>query len=238
MFIKHKFFIFLLSTIFLFPFGFRSYATNNHIESEQRIESYIYKILNDYESGNFKERNDLNSVHLQELLPDHRSISNNNIVNLYDNRKIGANQFEATRISIVKDLEQSNQTAKNEIVAFTTIVYNTLDMNDAFDYVMLTKIKGGIVRQDGNVSASSLSFKYWVTGDAYNSSGVRQGLKGSSVDYNGELNNPKVGTTYYIGGPKDYYYCMGAYGSQIAGYMRVSLSNGSSFESTSAITSY
>lgn len=233
---KSKIYTLFFSLLFVMSFTLVSFASNSNIKSEQKIDTYIYEILSDYENGQFKERNDLININSHGFFPEIKNSPNSDVINLYDNRQIGENEFAATRISIVNNLEQSNQDEKDGIVAFTTIVYNKLDMNDPYDYVMLKKVKGGIVRQDKAVSASSISFRYWVVGDAYNSDGSHKGLEGSEVQYNGELNNPKIGTTYYIEGPNDYYYCMGTYGTVIAGFMRVTLSNGSTFECSSAIT--
>lgn len=233
---KSKIYTLFFSLLFVMSFTLVSFASNSNIKSEQKIDPYIYEILSDYENGQFKERNDLININPHGFFPEIENSPNSDVINLYDNRQIGENEFAATRVSIVNDLEQSNQDEKDGIVAFTTIVYNKLDMNDPYDYVMLTKVKGGIVRQDKAVSASSISLRYWVYGDAYTSDGLRKGLEGSEVQYNGELNNPEIGTTYYIEGPKDYYYCMGVFGTLTAGFMRITLSNGSTFECSSAIT--
>lgn len=128
------------------------------------------------------------------------------------------------------DLDKSNQNEQNGVTIYVAIEYAKKDFGEPWDYVMLNKIKGGVVRQTGNISCSSLSFRYSVYGDAYNADGSRAGLKGASVVYNGELKNAVISNTYYISGPKDYYYNMGTTGSFIAGMMRATLSNSSQFE--------
>ena len=96
----------------------------------------IFEILNSYENGTFVERNDLPSVNTRLLLPSTQAANELDIVDLYDNRQIGINEFAATRVSVVKDLEKTDQGSSEGIVAFVTIVYNNLDMGDAFDYPM------------------------------------------------------------------------------------------------------
>lgn len=221
--------------LFTITSTFLAFASDSQDIRTEQTASYIYEILNSYESGTFVERNDLPSVDTRLLLPSTQNTNELDIVELYDNRKIGSNEFAATRVSIVKDLEKTDQGSSEGIVAFVTIVYNNLDMGDAFSYPMLTKVKGGIVRQDGTISASSLSFAYNVGGDAFTPSGEHRGIQGSVVKFNGELENPQIGATYFINGPSDYHYCMGSIGSHVAGFMRVTLSNGKTFQVTTGM---
>lgn len=216
--------------LFTFASTFLAFGSQSQNINTEQTDPYIYEILNSYENGTFVERNDLSSVNTRLLLPSIRDANELDIIDLYDNRQIGLNEFAATRVSVVKDLEKTDQGSSESIVAYVTIVYNNLDMGDAFDYPMLTKVKGGIVRQDGTISASSLSFAYQVAGDAFTPTGEHRGIQGSIVRYNGELENPQIGTAYFINGPSDYHYCMGSIGSRVAGFMRVTLSNGKTFE--------
>lgn len=205
------------------------------INEESKIDSYIYELVEDYENGTFEERNDLPDVDAHMLLKP-EEIENLQVEHIYDNRQIGENEFVASRISFY-DLDKSDQNEQDGVVIYVAIQYDKKDFGDPWDYIMLNRVKGGVVRQEGNVSCSSISFRYYVTGDAYNADGSRAGLKGNSVYYNGELENPKIGTTYYIEGPKDYYYNMGVINSVVAGFMRATLSNGSQFEVSIDISS-
>lgn len=192
-------------------------------------DSYIYELIDSYEKGTFEERNDLPELDVRQFFASPSPNSEASSYDIYDNRQIGKDTYVASRISFY-DLEKSDQNEQNGVTIYVAIEYAKKDFGDPWDYVMLNKIKGGVVRQTGNVSCSSLSFRYSVYGDAYNADGSRAGLKGASVLYNGELNNPVIGNTYYIAGPQDYYYNMGATGSFIAGMMRATLSNSSQFE--------
>lgn len=229
-----KFLIFCASFIMtLFIFGSTAWAEETHITS---TDSYIYELVNSYEKGTFKERNDLPELDIKRFFATPLFDSKDSSYDIYDNRKIGEDTYVASRISFY-DLDKSDQNEQNGVTIYVAIEYAKKDFGNPWDYVKLNKVKGGVVRQTGNVSCSSVSFRYSVYGDAYNADGSRAGLKGSNVDYNGELNNPVIGKTYYISGPQDYYYNMGAKGSFIAGMMRATLSNSSKFEATIDISS-
>ena len=231
---KKKIIILVTTFIFTFLFSLTSFASNN--EEEGNIENYIYEIINDYENGVFTERNDLNDIDVHQLFSFINDENNRNVRHIYDNRQIGAESYVASRISFY-DLDKSDQNEEDGVVIYVAIQYEKKDFGDPWDYVMLNRVKGGVVRQTGSISCKSLSFRYKVYGDAYDANGNRVGLKGAEVSYNGELNNPKIGTTYYIDGPKDYYYNMGATYSVIAGFMRATLSNDVQFEAAIDISS-
>ena len=231
-----KFLLFCASFIIaLSTFVSTALAADSEIQSDSNIDPYIYELIKSYEQGTFQERNDLPELDIHKLLPSQPLNAEDSSYDIYDNRKIGENTYVASRISFY-DLDKSDQNEKDGVTIYVAIEYAKKDFGDPWDYVMLNKVKGGVVKQDTSVSCSSISFRYSVYGDAYNSDGTHAGLKGKQVSYNGELKNPSVGTTYSISGPKDYYYNMGAVGGFIAGMMRAKLSNTAEFEVAVDIT--
>lgn len=223
-----KLFIFCASLIMMLSIS-ASTALAEEIQSTSTINPYIYELIDSYENGTFQERNDLPELDVRQLFASQPLNAEKSSYDIYDNRQIGKDTYVASRISFY-DLDKSDQNEQNGVTIYVAIEYSKKDFGDPWNYVMLNKIKGGVVRQTGNISCSSISFRYSVSGDAYNADGSRAGLKGASVVYNGELKNPVIGNTYYISGPQDYYYNMGATGSFIAGMMRATLSNSSQFE--------
>ncbi len=213
-----------------------STALAEEVHSTSAIDPYIYELIDSYEKGIFQERNDLPELDIEQLFASQSLNAEGGSYDIYDNRQIGKDTYVASRISFY-DLTKSDQNEQNGVTIYVAIEYAKKDFGDPWDYVMLNKVKGGVVRQTGNVSCSSLSFRYSVYGDAYRADGSRVGLKGASVNYNGELKNPVIGNTYYISGPKDYYYNMGVEGGFIAGLMRATLSNSSQFEASIDISS-
>ena len=206
-----------------------SAALAAEIQSTSSIDPYIYELIDSYENGEFQERNDLPELDVRKLFPSQQFNLEASSYDIYDNRKVGQDTYVASRISFY-DLDKSDQNEQNGVTIYVAIEYAKKDFGDPWDYVMLNKVKGGVVRQTGTVSCSSISFRYAVYGDSFNADGSRAGLKGNSVNYNGELKTPSIGKTYYIYGPKDYYYKMGATGSFVAGMMQATLSNSSQFE--------
>lgn len=93
-------------TLFTFLSTFLAFGSQSQSINAEQTDSYIYEILNSYENGTFVERNDLPSVNTRLLLPSTQAANELDIVDLYDNRQIGINEFAATRVSVVKDLEK------------------------------------------------------------------------------------------------------------------------------------
>lgn len=198
--------------------------------------------------GTFVEKNDSQTMKPEEIFLKSgmaKTQSNDDIKvdYIYDITRTDEDTYEATRIALYDvSLEQTSQGQKSGVVLFTTIVYKEQHFGKPWSFVMLTQIKGGVVKNDTNYWCENISFRYHVYGDGYTAAGTRVGWTGKEVQYNGVLSYPTVGTTYYINGPSDYYYDMGVHNSAIVGFMRGTItyrgsSNQSQLEVASSITS-
>lgn len=198
---------------------------NNDIKIEGNIDQDIYEIVEAYKNGTFIEKNENARISTNQLFRS-LGISEQNdekVKYIYDNKKVDEDTYEATQIAFYS-LEQENQETQDGVILFCRIVYDVKNFDNSNDYVMLTKVKGGVVQNNGNYWCEFLKMRYDVGGDAYDASGNRCGWKGKSTNYGTAVSSPTVGTTYSISGPSDYYYNLGVVGSHIAGFVQGTIS--------------
>ncbi len=134
-----------------------SAALASEIQSTSSIDPYIYELIDSYENDEFQERNDLPELDVRKLFPSQQFNLEASSYDIYDNRKVGKDTYVASRISFY-DLDKSDQNEQNGVTIYVAIEYAKKDFGDLWDYVMLNKVKGGVVRQTGTVSCSSISF--------------------------------------------------------------------------------
>lgn len=230
-----------MTIIFCFSYNMVVFAQeSNNIEVEGKIDQDIYEMVEAYKNGLFSEKNENRKIQTRQLFSSLGMNEEENVDYIYDNKQIDENTYEATQIAFYS-LEQENQGSKDGVIIFCRIVYDTKNFGDPWDYVMLTKVKGGVVQNNGNYWCEFLKMRYKVGGDAYDASGNRCGWKGKETQYGGAVSSPSVGTTYYITGPSDYYYNMGAAGGHVAGFVKATISfrlgNSDYLEVSSGITS-
>lgn len=198
-----------------------SLQENTDIKVEGAIDKDIYDMISAFENNTYVERNEDSTLMASEAFSTFGvGEEEDNTTYLYDTKQIGTNTFEATRVALyAASLEQSNQNELYGVVLFVSIVYNREYFNGIPCY-MLTRVKGGVVQNGSNYWCEALAFRYIEYGKAYTSSGVAVGTKSNSCNYNGSLNFPTKGVTYYINGPADYYYDTSSFLSHITGAMR------------------
>lgn len=195
----------------------------------EKIDPYIYKMIDDYKNGTFIERDEDNCIDARDLFSEN-DVSlddDSNVEYIYDLHKIDDNTYEATQVALYNSSKNDTDTVR-DVTATFTIVYEKKDFGDYWDYIMLTRLKGGIVKE-GKFECTELMMKYNVSGDAYDANGNRKGLKGKSTRFSDyTINNPVVGNAVYsMPGPSDYYYNMGATGTLVAGYFVANIENSS-----------
>lgn len=192
-----------------------------------RVDDYVYQMIEDYENGVFVERNDVETLEMSTLFGEASAYSNDgmDVTYLYDNREIAPNTYAATQIAITEG-EKNSMTVSKGVKAVCVIEYNLMDMDDWYEYIMLTKVKGAILYENDDYDCTRLQLRYEVKGDAYDKNGKRYGWKGKSSSFDDRtIYNPVVGFYYLQTGPQDYYYCMGVYGSLVAGFLSAKIEN-------------
>lgn len=198
----------------------------NEIKVEGKIDDDIYEMVKAYKGGTFTPSNESSSIEPRQLFSafEINEEDGGNINYIYDLKQLDEDTYEATQIVIYTVLEKEEQGSQNDVILFCRIVYDKKPFfGNPWSYVMLIKIEGGVVQNNNNYWCEFLKMRYSVYGDAYNANGTRVGLKAASTAYGGAI-SPVVGTTYYIDGPSDYYYNMGASGSYISGWVRGTIS--------------
>lgn len=233
---KHLKIITALSLAFTMLFGITAFANdlNSDTEAESNIEieevdPYIYEMIEAYENGTFIERNDSETFKPSEMFNEITPLSNSSedIDYIYDLRKIDENIYEATQISLyASDNEDTSQRTKYGVKIFCTIVFEEKYFDEVWPYIMLNRVKGGVLEEAQDYEAIELRMGYTAEGDAYNSNGTRIGSKRlykSPSSY--RVNNPLVGPAYSIAGPKTYYFNSGIYPMTIAGMVEVDIEN-------------
>lgn len=193
-----------------------------------KVDDYVYEMIEDYESGVFVERNDVETIEMSTLFNEAATYSSDdmNVTYLYDNRKIGSNTYAATQIAITEGEEDSMSDIHYGVKAVCVIEYNLMDVGDWYDYIMLVNVKGAILYENDDYDCTKLQLRYKVQGDAYDKNGNRYGWKGKETSLDKRtIYNPLVGFYYLESGPKDYYYCMGTVGSLVAGFLLAEIEN-------------
>lgn len=232
--IKKKLYGYFIFTLLFFGifsqnvFAMDTISTQEQVLAGDKVDDYVYDMIEDYENGVFVERNDLETLEMSKLFVETNiySADTENVIYLYDNREIGNNTYAATQISISKNEQDDGSDIDSGVKAVCVIVYNLMDMGDAFDYIMLVDVKGAILYENDDYNCTKLQLGYEVRGDAYDEDGNRYGMQGeySSLDKR-TIYDPLVGFYYLQTGPRDYYYCMGAYGALVAGYLSADIEN-------------
>lgn len=192
------------------------------------VDDYVYEMIEDYENGVFVERNDVEMLEMSTLFDEVSAYSNDgmNVTYLYDNREIAPNTYAATQIAIIEGEENSMADISQGVKAVCVIEYNLMDVGDWYDYIMLINVKGAILYENDDYDCTRLQLRYEVKGDAYDEDGNRYGWKGESSSFDDRtIYNPLVGFYYLQTGPRDYYHCMGVYGSLVAGFLSAKIEN-------------
>lgn len=201
------------------PSVFATYSENNTPQDAGRIDSDIYQMVADYYDGVFVERNDSTIDTSYFFTSDSNiasALSNSGleIHTLYDTKQLAPGLYAATRVILAQEMQDTTR----GVILFNRIKYQEASYStEANRYVMLVEINGGVVANNGDYWCEYLWLTYDVHGDAWDASGNRLGYKGKAPDYGGSVNAPKVGTTYKINGPSDYYYNVATLGTAIVG---------------------
>lgn len=209
-------------------FASETVTTQNQEMIAGPVDDYVYEMIEDYENGVFVERNDVETLEMATLFDEESAYSNSgmNVTYLYDNREIAPNTYAATQIVITEGEEDSDASISQGVKAVCVIEYNLMDVGDWYDYIMLTNVKGAILYENDDYDCTRLQLKYEVRGDAYDEDGNRYGWKGDATSFDDRtIYDPLVGFYYLQPGPRDYYYCMGVYGSLVAGFLSAKIEN-------------
>ena len=194
----------------------------SNIVQENGIDADIYQLVSEYQNGTHVQ--DIESKELAEKAFNTfglQEASNDNVNFIYDVNQVDSATYEATRIAFYTPLEQETQGEESNVIIFCRIVYEEKYFNDdPWPYIMLKKVKGGVVQNSDLHWCEHLYIRYMVAGDAYDASGNRKGWKGDETEYGDPIYAPEVGTTYSIQGPNDYYYNMGLPSSRVVGFVK------------------
>ncbi len=205
---------------------------NELINEDGKIPDDIYELIEQYQNGSYCEDiSDFNgqarmifnnSNHVVASSPDEEM----NTTYLYSTNQIGVDTFESTQIVVYASLNNESQDELHGVVIYNRITYEKKNFSgSAYNYIMLTKVNGGVVQNNGNYWCEALYLRYDVHGDAYTSAGSHVGYKGKDSGYSNQVYSPTVGTNYSISGPSDYYYSMGTYGTAVIGYTKGTISH-------------
>lgn len=205
---------------------------NSNVKVEGPIDPEIYQMVENYQAGTFKERNESKTLKPEALFNSFglgveqiKQGSDIFVEYIYDIKQMEPETYEATRVALVS-LEQETQGSYRSVVIFCRIVYQEKSFSgNPWSYIMLTKVKGGVVQNNGDIWCETLRMRYSVHGIAYDANGNWKGYQGASTQYGtAHVYAPQVGTTYYIDGPCDYYYDMGVPSSAVAGFVQGGIS--------------
>ena len=139
-----------------------TFAKNdNSVKIETGIDEDIYEMIEAHENNTFVEKNESNKMQTRELFKTFgmEEQSEESVKYIYDNKRVDENTYQATRIAMYS-LEQESQGSKNGVIIFCRIVYDEKDFGDPWSYVMLKKVKGGVVQNNGNYWCEFLQLKY------------------------------------------------------------------------------
>ena len=225
-----------LGLAFTMLFGTTAFAKDLGLETEaesnieiEEVDPYIYEMIDAYENGTFVERNDSKMFKPSEIFNEINPLSDSSedVDFIYDLRKIDEGIYEATQISLyASDNEDTSQRTKYGVKIFCTIVFEEKYFDDPWPYIMLNRVKGGVLDESQDYEAVELRMGYTAEGDAYDDNGTRIGSKRlykSPSNYS--VNNPLVGPAYSIAGPKTYYFNSGISPMLIAGMVEVDIEN-------------
>lgn len=200
-------------------------SNNKNLTIEDNIDQYIYDMVDAYDNGTFVEHNDSKTLKPSNLFSESSTMSktNDKVDYIYDISKVDEDTYKATQVAFLEDTRQGSN---NGVAMFCTIVYDEKDFGRDWSYIMLTRVKAGVIRETGDYECKRLRIRYKVHGDAYDEDGKRYGYKGDETyfsDYS--VNNPIVGPAYSMPGPCDYYYNMGAYNGFVGGFAEGKIGN-------------
>ena len=204
------------------------YATQISSEMPYRdgdIPADVYELIEEYKNGTYSVgTNDKNGIAqaLFEGTADEADYESKDadVKKLYNLKKVAENTFEATQVSLYS-LENTTQGQMKGVIIYNRITYNTKSFNgDPWNYVMLTKVSGGVVQNNGNYWCEALYLRYHVYGDAFSETGTHVGYKGADSGYGNQIYAPSVGTNYSRSGPSDYYYSLGYKGTALSGFTK------------------
>lgn len=218
-----------LGLAFTMLFGTTAFAKDLGLETEaesnieiEEVDPYIYEMIDAYENGTFVERNDSETFKPSEMFNEITPLSDvlEDIDYIYDLRKIDEETFEATQVALYSSLENELQDEKYGVKMFCSIVFKQQDFGDEWPYIMLTRVKGGVIEEADSYECIVLEMRYKVKGDAFDEDGNRYGWQSDSTSFSDySIKNPVVGPAYSMPGPSDYYYNMGSICSSVGGFV-------------------